>query len=92
MIILQICLFIFITGFYFFSLRICSPEGWIQAKNLAFLTGIYIFMFIVVVLWLGVYEVWILRVGIAISILFGSLLWSFPFLFPKEANDLRIKK
>jgi hypothetical protein len=92
MIIAQACLFGLITALYAFVIRKYSRNGWIRAKILAISTSLYLFLLILIFLWYGIFEAWIIRVGFAFSFLVGCAIWSFPFIDSESAKKFHIQK
>jgi hypothetical protein len=66
-------------------------RGWLKAGILAFVTSLYLFLFVLLFLWLGVYEFWIIRTGLSLSFLFGVVIWAIPYISPDLASRLHIK-
>jgi hypothetical protein len=82
---------VLVTILYIASLKVFSKEGWIQAQILAISTGLFLFLLIVIILWAGVYEIWILRTGLVFAFLFSCLIWIIPIVWPELANKFHIK-
>lgn len=82
---------LFSYAYIAFFIRDYRKRGWLKAKILAIVTSLYLFLLIILFLWLGVYEFWIIRTGLSVSFLFGIVIWAIPFISPDLASKLHIK-
>jgi hypothetical protein len=89
---IQIALSALVTIFYGALLKAFIKEKWIQAKFVAICTGIYLFLLIVIILWLGVFEIRIIRTGLVFATSFSFLIWLIPVFWPELAQELHIKQ
>jgi len=91
MMIIQFILFALVTILYIASLKVFSKKGGIQAKILAISTGVFLFLLIVIILWTGIFEIWIIRTGLVFAFLFSCLILVIPVVSPELAIKLHIK-
>lgn len=87
----QLTIFVFAIAVLVIFLRINILRGWIHSRPLIITVWLYISIIITLLLWVGSYDTWILRVGISFSLLVGFVIWFTPILAPDFAKQLGVE-
>lgn len=75
---------------YIVFLRVLFKNGQGHSLYLAIGTFCLLFCLTLIILWMGVYENWIIRIGGAFSLLVSFLIWTLPKLSPELSKLLHI--